>query len=142
MLFLVTVACSDKDDPAEIFNTPLLGPWQYCETEAQAGGEGRCYEATFEVVDDRVIDMVGQSCSLDWPAVSCWFSETTQDFSEYQDNRYPYPDETDALIGCFNDERTFVGKRVLATTWTPLDDRWEGGSLTRYDITATYIGDE
>ena len=96
----------------------------------------------FEVIDDRAIRFGSSACAFDWPAVTCWESHSTQDEGEYRDADYAYPDETSAILGYFLDQETFRGRRVEAVTLSPLDERWEGGSLQRFDVTATYNGED
>ncbi len=144
VLFSLVLACADAVESTTTATAPRQGNWSICwEDDVDPDGSKWCNDSveTFVVLDDRAIDF-GGPCVFDWPAVSCWVSWNTQDYSEYQDTDYAYPDKTRALLGYFRDTETFKGRQVEATTWTPLDERWEGGSLTRSTVTATWVSED
>jgi len=145
MFIFLLAACAANHEAEPGADTPREGRWEYCwEDDLDPEGSRGCNELDdlFTVIDARSIGFGGSPCAFDWPAVICWESRTTADPSEYRDTDYAYPDQTVALLGYFLDEKTFKGRQVEATTWTPLDDRWAGGSLTRSTITATWVSED
>ncbi len=142
MLTLLWIGCgglSEQPAPTEV--RPREGDWLICrEQEPDPGGFAlECREQALYSQDSRYVGFAGRHCDLDWPAIRCWSSEGTQDYSEYRDIHHVYPDETVALLGYFSDSRTFVGREVEATTWTEVDEDWPGGWLERYAVSARFL---